>query len=137
MTPEIASSLGIKDGKGAMVAEVVPGGPAAKAGFEQGDIVTAINGQAVDDATDLTRKVASVPAGQTATFNVVAPGQADAGEGHHRHPSGCEQGGLQRARQGWHAGALQRQCHGPGPVVPDAGSARRTSTSPTMSSPAW
>ena len=49
VTPEIASSLGLKDDKGAMVAEVVPGGPAAKAGFEQGDIVTAIDGQAVDD----------------------------------------------------------------------------------------
>src|SRR5258705_7048137 len=38
VTPDIASSLGIKDGKGAMVAEVVTGGPAARAGFEQGDI---------------------------------------------------------------------------------------------------
>ncbi|HYS47128.1 MAG TPA: PDZ domain-containing protein, partial [Rhizomicrobium sp.] len=35
-----------------------------------GDIVTAIDGQAVDDATDLTRKVASVQTGQVATFNV-------------------------------------------------------------------
>ncbi len=68
MTPEIASSLGIKDAKGALVAEVVPDGPAAKAGFEQGDIVTAINGQAVEDNRDLTRKVALVPSGQTATF---------------------------------------------------------------------
>jgi serine protease Do len=75
VTPEIATSLGIKDSKGAMVAEVVPGGPAAKAGFEQGDIVTAINGQAVEDATDLTRKVASVPTGQAATFSVVRQGK--------------------------------------------------------------
>jgi serine protease Do len=75
VTPEIASSLGIKDGKGAMVAEVVPGGPAAKAGFEQGDIVTAIDGQAVDDANDLTRKVASVPTGQSATLTVSRQGK--------------------------------------------------------------
>jgi len=75
VTPEIASSLGIKDGKGALVAEVVPNGPAAKAGFEQGDIVTAINGQAIDDANDLTRKVASVPAGQTATLSVARQGK--------------------------------------------------------------
>jgi serine protease Do len=75
VTPEIASSLGIKDSKGAMVAEVVPTGPAAKAGFEQGDIVTAIDGQAVDDATDLTRKVAAVPNGQVATFNVSRQGK--------------------------------------------------------------
>jgi serine protease Do len=75
VTPEIASTLGIKDNKGAMVAEVVAGGPASKAGFEQGDIVTAINGQAVDDATDLTRKVATVPTGQVATFNVSRQGK--------------------------------------------------------------
>jgi len=75
VTPEIASSLGIKDGKGAMVAEVVPSGPAAKAGFEQGDIVTAIDGQPVDDASDLTRKVANVPTGQVATFNVSRQGK--------------------------------------------------------------
>jgi serine protease Do len=75
VTPEIATSLGIKESKGAMVAEVVPNGPAAKAGFEQGDIVTAINGLAVEDATDLTRKVASVPTGQSAVFSVVRQGK--------------------------------------------------------------
>jgi serine protease Do len=75
VTPEIALSLGIKEGKGAMVAEVVPGGPAAKAGFEQGDIVTAIDGQPVDDANDLTRKVANVPAGQAATLSVSRQGK--------------------------------------------------------------
>ena len=75
VTPEIATSLGLKEGKGALVAEVVPGGPAAKAGFEQGDIVSAIDGQSIDDATDLTRKVANVPTGQTASFNVTRQGK--------------------------------------------------------------
>jgi serine protease Do len=75
VTPEIASSMGIKDSKGALVADVVPGGPAAKAGFEQGDIVTAINGQSVEDNRDLTRKVALVPSGQSATFTVVRQGK--------------------------------------------------------------
>jgi serine protease Do len=76
VTPEIASTLGLKDSKGAIVASVVPGGPAAKAGFEQGDIVTAIDGQGVDDATDLTRRVAGVPTGQTATFSINRQGKA-------------------------------------------------------------
>jgi serine protease Do len=76
MTPEIASSLGIKDSKGAMVAEVVPDGPAAKAGIQQGDIITAIDGQGVEDATDLTRRVANVPSGQTAIFSVSRQGKA-------------------------------------------------------------
>ena len=87
-----------------MVAEVVPNGPAAKAGFEQGDIVTAINGQAVEDATDLTRKVASVPTGQTATFSVVRQGKPMQVEGHHRDfgPDAQQKPCLQRAGQGRH-----------------------------------
>ncbi len=60
----------------AIVADVVPNGPAAKAGFEQGDVVTAIDGVAVEDSTDLTRKVAAVPAGQTAVFSVSRAGKA-------------------------------------------------------------
>ena len=75
VTPDIASSLGIKDSKGALVAEIVPDGPASKAGFEQGDIITSIDGQPVDDATDLTRKVANVPTGQSATFSVSRQGK--------------------------------------------------------------
>lgn len=75
VTPEIAASLGIKEAKGAIVANVVPNGPASKAGFEQGDIVTALNGQAIEDATDLTRKVAVVQAGQVATFSVSRSGK--------------------------------------------------------------
>ena len=75
VTPEIAASLGIKDAKGALVAEVVPNGPAAKAGFEQGDIITAINGVGVDDNRDLTRKVALVASGQSAVFTINRQGQ--------------------------------------------------------------
>jgi serine protease Do len=76
VTPEVAGAMGLKDAKGALVATVVPDGPAAKAGFEQGDIITAINGQAVEDNTDLTRRVALVASGQTATFNVNRNGKA-------------------------------------------------------------
>jgi serine protease Do len=75
LTPDMAAAMGIKDTKGALVADVVKNGPASKAGFEQGDIITAIDGQAVDDSSDLTRKVASVPTGQTATFSVTRAGK--------------------------------------------------------------
>ena len=75
VTPEVAAALGIKGTKGALVADVVADGPAARAGFAQGDIITAIDGMAVDDSTDLTRKVASVPTGQTASFSVLRAGK--------------------------------------------------------------
>ena len=77
ITPEVAGAMGLKDGSnGALVANVVADGPAAKAGFQQGDVITAINGQAVEDNTDLTRKVALVASGQSATFNVNRDGKA-------------------------------------------------------------
>ncbi|HWY62278.1 MAG TPA: DegQ family serine endoprotease [Rhizomicrobium sp.] len=74
VTPEIASSLGLKEPKGALVASVVPGGPAARGGFEQGDVVTAIDGKAVEDNRDLTRRVATVAAGASANFTILRGG---------------------------------------------------------------
>ena len=73
-TPELASSVGMKDQKGAMVASVVDGSPAARAGFEQGDVVIALNGTEVTDSKVLTRQVASIHAGDKATFTVVRNG---------------------------------------------------------------
>jgi serine protease Do len=59
---------------GAIIAEVVPDGPAAKAGMQQGDVVVAVNGKAVQDSRDLSRRVAALPAGSKATFTVVRDG---------------------------------------------------------------
>ena len=74
VTPEIAQSLGSHDVKGAIVASVVGGGPAAKAGFLPGDVVLAINGKTVEDSRDLTRRVAALPSGIKAAFSVVRGG---------------------------------------------------------------
>ena len=75
LTPDIAASLNIGSPKGAIVAQVVPGGPAAVAGFQQGDVVVALNGRNVEDSRDLTRHIASLPAGASATFTVLRNGQ--------------------------------------------------------------
>jgi serine protease Do len=74
ITPEMAASFGNKELKGAIIANVVAGGPAAKAGFHQGDLVVAINGASVDDSRDLTRRVAALQAGTIATFTVIREG---------------------------------------------------------------
>jgi len=74
VTPEMAASLGSKNMKGAIVASVSPGGPAAQAGMVAGDIVLAVNGKPVEDSRDLTRRVAGLPAGSSAAFTVVRDG---------------------------------------------------------------
>ena len=73
-TPEMASSMNLRDTKGAIIAEVVDGSPAMRAGFVQGDIVVALNGTDVTDSKVLTRQVAALKAGQTATFSVLRDG---------------------------------------------------------------
>jgi serine protease Do len=73
-TPELAASMNAKDVKGAIVAEVVDGSPAQRAGFVQGDVVIAVNGTDVADSRVLTRQVAALKAGQTASFTVLRDG---------------------------------------------------------------
>ncbi len=57
VTAEIADSLGLKKTGGALVAEPQANGPAAKAGIESGDVITAVDGQEVKDARDLAKKI--------------------------------------------------------------------------------
>ena len=49
----------MKTAKGAIVAEAMPGTPAAEAGLKAGDVITKLNGQVVEDASDLTRRIGS------------------------------------------------------------------------------
>src|ERR1700755_1325889 len=53
VTSDIADSLGLKKAEGALVAEPQSNGPAAKAGIESGDVITAVNGETVKDAREL------------------------------------------------------------------------------------
>jgi serine protease Do len=74
VTPDIAESLGLT-GKGALVAELTPGGPADRAGLKPGDLITKANGQPVESATDLTRAVGLVHAGDPIRLEVRHEGQ--------------------------------------------------------------
>jgi len=55
---DIADSLGLKEAKGALVAEPQADGPAVKAGIKAGDTITAVDGNAVADPRDLARRIA-------------------------------------------------------------------------------
>jgi serine protease Do len=63
VTPDIADSLGMKSAHGAIVAQAQPGGPAADAGVNSGDVITAVNGAEVKDSADLARRIAMMAPG--------------------------------------------------------------------------
>jgi serine protease Do len=70
LTPELAESFGARDRKGALVSEVVPDSPAARAGLRAGDIVQEFNGRPVDDPGDLARAVGMARPGEDARLTV-------------------------------------------------------------------
>ena len=59
ITPELAKSFGLTESKGALVAQVVPGGPAAEGGLQEGDVIVEFDGKAVADSNALPRLVAA------------------------------------------------------------------------------
>jgi serine protease Do len=75
VTPEIADSLGLKKAEGALVAEPQANGPAAKAGIESGDVITAVNGETVKDARELARTIGGLPPGSAVKLSVLHKGQ--------------------------------------------------------------
>src|ERR1700677_1671927 len=75
VTPDIADSLGLKKAEGARGAEPQPNGPAAKAGIESGDVITAVNGETVKDARELARTIGGLAPGNAVKLDVLHKGQ--------------------------------------------------------------
>jgi serine protease Do len=75
VTADIADSLGLKESKGALIAQVQSGSPAAKAGLESGDVVVALGSTEIKDARDLARKVAEVHPGKTLEMHIKRGGE--------------------------------------------------------------
>ncbi|MBR1172945.1 DegQ family serine endoprotease [Bradyrhizobium sp. KB893862 SZCCT0404] len=75
VTPEIAESLGLRSPTGALVASVVPNGPAAKAGLKSSDLITGIDNQTVDDPNAFDYRFATRPLGGTAQIDVQRGGK--------------------------------------------------------------
>jgi serine protease Do len=75
VTADIADSLGLKKAEGALVAEPQANGPAAKAGIESGDVITAVNGETVKDARELARTIGGLAPGAAVKLDVLHKGQ--------------------------------------------------------------
>ena len=75
VTSDIADSLGMKKAEGALVAEPQANGPAAKAGIQSGDVITAVNGEPVKDARELARTIGGLAPGNAVKLNVLQKGQ--------------------------------------------------------------
>jgi len=70
LTPKLASALGVQAAKGAVVTEIVPDGPASKSGLRKDDVITALNGQAIDGRS-LRNAVGSMTPGSTINLKVI------------------------------------------------------------------
>lgn len=71
ITPELAESFGLTAKTGAIVAGVLRGGPADKAGIKPGDILLAIEGRTVADTTDVTNTIAQLAPGSHSKLSVM------------------------------------------------------------------
>ncbi|MBN2032255.1 MAG: DegQ family serine endoprotease [Deltaproteobacteria bacterium] len=75
ITPELREKLGLKDDKGALVADVTTGGPAEKAGIERGDVIVAFDGKEIKEMRDLPFVVASTPVDKAVDIEVIRKGE--------------------------------------------------------------
>ncbi len=74
VTPSLAKEFNLKDRKGALIGDVVPKGPAEKAGLKSGDVVLEFNGKAVRDSRQFKLQVARVKPGENVPVKVLRNG---------------------------------------------------------------
>jgi Do/DeqQ family serine protease len=76
ISPALQDSFSLKNRDGALVAEVLPDGPAAKAGLKEGDVITAVNGDKVTDANSVTLTVTGLSPGSKLKLDILRDGKA-------------------------------------------------------------
>jgi serine protease Do len=78
VTPEVADAIGLKEPKGALIASLEANGPAVKSGLKRGDVVLSVDGEAIKDAKDLTRRVGQRQPGAKAELKLWREGKEQA-----------------------------------------------------------
>jgi serine protease Do len=76
ITPALAQAFHAPDTNGALVGEITPGSPASRSSLKQGDVIVALNGQPITDASQLRTKVGMLDPNQTVTLKVLRNGAA-------------------------------------------------------------
>jgi len=75
VTPELADSFGLKERKGALVADVEEDGPADKAGIKKGDIILNFDGKEINEMSELPITVAQTPVGKRVEVIILRNGK--------------------------------------------------------------
>ena len=132
LTPELRTHFGVADSTGVMISKIVEDSPAAKAGLEVGDIITAVDGESIASGRELANKIRTQEEGQTVLLEVWRDGsvqnltaaieerEAAPMAGHHMMMT-CEDGedcsGYKMIFAGGHAGHGDHQfaCGGESP----------------------
>jgi serine protease Do len=75
VTPALADEFGLHGDHGALVGDVEPKGPAEKAGFKSGDVITEFNGKPVADSSHMRLQVAGTAPGSTVPVKILRDGK--------------------------------------------------------------
>ena len=75
VTAEAAQTFGLPNASGALVADVLPGTAAARAGLQRGDVIRAVNGRPVNDSADLPPLIGALPPKSRAQVTLVRDGK--------------------------------------------------------------
>lgn len=75
VTPDLAKAFGLSSAEGALVGDVTPDSPGAKAGLQKGDVIMAMDGQPISDFQELRLRVSESAPGQAVKLQIVRNGE--------------------------------------------------------------
>jgi serine protease Do len=113
VTDEIAETLGLKGAKGALVASIIEGGPAEKAGIRAGDIVLQFDGKDIEEMRRLPRIVADTDVDKTVDVVLWRGGS--------KHTLEVKVGALEEGEEKMAARASEKESKGASEKIDDLG----------------